>query len=86
MGVGVYSMPFDEVMGVMEENVSCYTCHGNNPGDAGKLTVTHSYVLKALGDSVNDINPVVMACGQRHIEYHFTTADSETMMPYHNVV
>ena len=85
MGVGVYSMPFDEVMGMMEENISCYTCHGNNPGEAGKLTVTHSYVLKALGDSVNDINPGVMACGQCHIEYHFTTADSETMMPYHDV-
>ena len=84
-GVGVYSMAFDEVLGVMEENVSCYTCHGNNPGEAGTLTVTHSYVLKALGDSVNDINPGVMACGQCHIEYHFTTADSETMMPYHDI-
>ncbi|MBR0282104.1 MAG: ammonia-forming cytochrome c nitrite reductase subunit c552 [Oscillibacter sp.] len=85
MGVGVYSMAFDEVLGMMEESVSCYTCHANNPGDGGKLTVTHSYVVKALGDSVNDINPGVMACGQCHIEYHFTPADSETMMPYHDV-
>ena len=85
MGVGAYSMAFDEVMGMMEESVSCYTCHANNPGNGGQLTVTHSYVVKALGDSVNDINPGVMACGQCHIEYHFTPADSETMMPYHDV-
>ncbi|MBQ9347009.1 MAG: ammonia-forming cytochrome c nitrite reductase subunit c552 [Oscillibacter sp.] len=84
-GVGVYSMAFDDVYAMMEESVSCYTCHGNNPGDGGKLTVTHTYVLTALGDSINDIQPATMACGQCHIEYHFTPSDSETMMPYHDV-
>ena len=84
-GVGVYSMAFDDVLAVMEENVSCYTCHGNGPGNRGALTVTHSYVLKALGDSVGEIDPAVMACGQCHIEYYFTPSDSETMMPYHDI-
>lgn len=81
-GVGVYSRPFDEVMALMEDNISCYTCHGNGPGNRGSLTVTHSYVLKALGDSVSEIDPAVLACGQCHIEYYFTPSDSETMMPY----
>ena len=84
-GVGVYSMPFDEVMALMEENVSCYTCHGNDAGNAGALVVTHSYVNKALGDSVNAIDPSTLSCGQCHIEYYFTREDSETMMPYHDV-
>ena len=84
-GVGVYSMPFDEVMALMEENVSCYTCHGNDAGNAGALVVTHSYVNKALGDSVNGIDPSTLSCGQCHIEYYFTREDSETMMPYHDV-
>ena len=83
-GVGVYSMPFDEVMALMEENVSCYTCHGNDAGNAGALVITHSYVNKALGDSVGDIDPATLSCGQCHIEYYFTEADSETMMPYHD--
>ena len=83
-GVEVYSRPFDEVFALMEENVSCYTCHGNGPGNRGSLTVTHSYVLKALGDSVAEIDPAVLACGQCHIEYYFTREDSETMMPYHD--
>ena len=85
LGVDVYSMPFDEVMAKMEENISCYTCHGNDAGNAGQIVITHSYVHKALGDEVNSIDPATLSCGQCHIEYYFTPSDSETMMPYHSV-
>ena len=78
-------MPFDEVQSMMEENISCYTCHANDAGKSGKLQVTHSYVNKALGSTVNEIDPATMSCGQCHIEYYFTREDSETMMPYHDV-
>ena len=84
-GVGVYSMPFEEVEALMEENISCYTCHANEAGNGGALVVTHSYVNKALGDNVNAIDPATLSCGQCHIEYHFTREDAETMMPYHSV-
>ncbi len=84
-GVAVYKMDFNEVLGMMEENISCYTCHGNEPGNGGMLTVTHSYVRKALGDSMSSIDPANLACGQCHIEYYFTPEDKETMMPYHDV-
>ena len=84
-GVGVYTMPFDEVLPLMVENVSCYTCHGNDAGNGGALVVTHSYVTKALGENVGSIDPSVLSCGQCHIEYYFTVADSETMMPYSSV-
>ena len=83
-GVGIYSMPFDEAMALMEENISCYTCHGNEAGSAGKITITHSYVNKALGENASAIDPATLSCGQCHIEYYFTPADSETMMPYHS--
>lgn len=85
MGVGVYSMPFDEVMAMMEENVSCYTCHGNDAGSGGQIVITHSYVQKALGENMASIDPATLSCGQCHIEYYFTPEDSETMMPYHSV-
>ncbi len=85
LGVSVYTMDFDEVMGMMEENVSCYTCHGNDAGNAGVITITHSYVTKALGDQMNTIDPATLSCGQCHIEYYFTPEDKETMMPYHSV-
>ena len=84
-GVGVYSMDFNEVFAMMEESTSCYTCHGNDAGNGGQLTVTHSYVNKALGDAVNSIDPATLSCGQCHIEYYFNPETKETSMPYHDV-
>lgn len=85
LGVGVYTMDFNEVLGMMEENVSCYSCHGNDAGNAGQIVITHSYVHKALGGNVATIDPATLSCGQCHIEYYFTPADKETMMPYSSV-
>ncbi len=84
-GVAVYSMPFDEVFPQMTNNVSCYTCHGDDMGAGGALKVTHQYVNEALSENVARIDPATLSCGQCHIEYYFTPADSETMMPYHSV-
>ena len=85
MGVGAYKMDFNEAMALMEEDISCYTCHGNEANDSGKLVVTHSYVTTALGDEPAGIDPSVLSCGQCHIEYYFTPTDKEAMMPYHDV-
>ena len=84
-GVGVYSMPFDDVMAQMTTNVNCYTCHGDDTGNGGAMVVTHQYVNEALGENVSAIHPATLSCGQCHIEYYFTPADSETMMPYDSV-
>jgi len=81
----VYSMPFDEVFPQMTQNISCYTCHGDDMGNGGQLLVTHQYVNEALGENVSTIHPATLSCGQCHIEYYFTPEDSETMMPYHSV-
>ena len=83
-GVSVYSMPFDEVMGQTTNTVSCYTCHGADDGNGGKLAVTHQYVNEALGENASEIKAASLSCGQCHIEYYFTPEDSETMMPYHS--
>ena len=84
-GVSAYTIPFDEALAMMEENISCYTCHGNEAGNKGQLVVTHSYVTKALGENANAIDPATLSCGQCHIEYYFTPTDKETMMPYDSV-
>ena len=100
-GVSVYKEDFLEMHEKLikedAENVSCYNCHGNTPNvwhkvDPDKkdsketnLTVTHSYVTKALGDDIaKEIDPGVLACGQCHIEYYFDEATGETTMPYHS--
>ena len=84
-GIGVYKMPFDEAMALMEEDISCYTCHGNDAGNGGQITITHSYASKALGENMAGIPLSIVSCGQCHIEYYFTPSDKETMMPYHDV-
>ncbi len=84
-GLGVYSMPFDDVMAQMTTNINCYTCHGDDAGNGGALVVTHQYVNEALGENVGTINPATLSCGQCHIEYYFTPSDSETMMPYDSI-
>jgi nitrite reductase (cytochrome c-552) len=84
-GVSAYTMSFDEAMNLMEENVSCYTCHGNDAGNKGEIVITHSYVKKAMGTEMNNIDPATLSCGQCHIEYYFTPSDKETMMPYSTV-
>nr|MCR5761328.1 ammonia-forming cytochrome c nitrite reductase subunit c552 [Sphaerochaetaceae bacterium] len=85
LGVEVYKMDFDTVMGMMEESISCYTCHGNDAGNEGEIVITHSYVAKALGDNMDTIDPATLSCGQCHIEYYFTPSDKETMMPYSSI-
>ncbi|MBQ3478678.1 MAG: ammonia-forming cytochrome c nitrite reductase subunit c552, partial [Clostridia bacterium] len=59
-GVAVYSMPFDEVFPQMTNNVSCYTCHGDDMGAGGALKVTHQYVNEALGENVARIDPATL--------------------------
>ena len=88
MGVAAYSMDFQEVYDQIKaqgEVISCFTCHGNSAGNDGELRVTHTYVNTALGANAAAIHPATLSCGQCHIEYYFTPADKETMMPYDSV-
>lgn len=85
-GVGVYTMDFNEVYAMLEQKgIGCYTCHENSARNGGQLVITHSYVATALGDDYAGINLSSLTCGQCHIEYYFTPADKETMMPYSSV-
>ena len=92
-GDAAYSLPFDEVFAQITQNggetVSCYTCHGNNPGNGTKpgenLEVTHLYIKNALNDEINSIDPGILACGQCHIEYYFDPETKATTMPHSSV-
>ena len=84
-GVSVYSMPFEDVMAQTTNPISCYTCHGADDGNGGKMVVTHQYVNEALGENAGQVKAASLSCGQCHIEYYFTPEDSEAMMPYHSV-
>ena len=85
LGEEVYMYDFNEVFDQMNENISCYNCHGNEQGNEGKLVVTHSYVTKALGENMKSIDPAVLSCGQCHIEYYFDPENKATTMPYSSI-
>lgn len=85
MGVDAYSLSFDEVVGDMSENVGCYSCHGNEANDNGKLVITHDYILNGLASELNSIDQTVLSCGQCHIEYYFAPETKATSIPYNGV-
>lgn len=85
MGVEAYKYDFNETFDMMNESVGCYNCHENQVMDDGALVVTHSYVTKNLGSTIENIDPSVMSCGQCHIEYYFDPETKETLMPYSSI-
>lgn len=85
LGVEAYSLSFDEVAPNMSENVGCYNCHENQAGDAGKLVVTHDYIIENLGDAMSSIDDGVLSCGQCHIEYYFKPDTKATSIPYTDI-
>ena len=77
-GPEAYKLDFEEVRELVSEGVSCYTCHANTPGD---ITVTHTYVIDALGDDWNKVAAADLACGQCHVEYFFYPETGVTTLP-----
>ena len=82
IGREVYQYDFDEVREHIVEGISCYTCHANTPGE---ITVTHTYVVDALGEDWDQVPAADLACGQCHVEYYFDPADGATTLARHDL-
>ncbi len=80
--VGVYALPFEDVLALSEESVGCYSCHANT-GD--QLMVTNTFLNDGVGDDVDSIDPSMLACGQCHNEYYFDPDTKATMLPHDSV-
>ncbi|MCL1815137.1 MAG: ammonia-forming cytochrome c nitrite reductase subunit c552 [Treponema sp.] len=82
-GVSAYRIPFDEMRENVSEPVSCFNCHAGEPG---KVTITHNYLIDALGSDLGSVSTGSIACAQCHVEYHFGPANSATpaavILPY----
>jgi len=81
MGTEAYRMDFDTAYAMMEEPVSCYTCHANEPGT---INIVHDYAARAWSDEIEakKVNAIDVSCGQCHIEYYFDPETKATMVPY----
>ena len=77
MGIEFYATPFEELRELMTQPVSCFNCHGNEPGEP---RVMHAYMHTAFPD-IGQVSPASAACAQCHIEYHFDNVTWEVVIP-----
>lgn len=82
MGDSAYSLAFTDVMQDVNEPISCYNCHANDPKT---VTVTHSYLIAGVGGDFENIDAANMACGQCHVEYYFDPVSKATTLPHTSI-
>lgn len=82
IGEEVYKYGFDDVKEHVVEGISCYNCHANTPGE---ITVTHTYVIDALGEDWDSVPAADLACGQCHVEYYFSPGTGVTSLARHDL-
>lgn len=78
MGIEFYSTPFEDLRALMTQPVSCFNCHGNEPGVP---RVMAQYVIDALPD-INLVSAASTTCAQCHVEYHFDPVTFEIILPF----
>lgn len=76
-GDDTYRLPFADVYEQVDEPISCYNCHENDPTS---VAPTGQYFITALGSDASDIPAAAQTCGQCHNEYYFV--DGVTTNPY----
>lgn len=78
-GDEIYKKSFAEVFKEIDEPISCYNCHGNDPSS---FAVGNKFFVNALGDDVGKAPVEAQVCGQCHNEYYFNTETKATTNPY----
>ena len=80
MGDSAYALSFEDLVPNMTQDVGCFTCHANDPTQG--LTLTHLYLVNAMGEDGDKVNAINAACGQCHVEYYFDPDSKATTLPY----
>ena len=81
-GEQAYKYAWAEVQGKIVESISCFDCHANEPG---KISVTHSYLIDAVGEDFDRIDAADLACGQCHSEYYFEPATKAVAIAHDSI-
>ena len=80
MGDSAYALPFDDLAADMKQDIGCFTCHANDPAQG--VTLTHLYLVNAMGEDADKVAAATAACGQCHVEYYFDPDSKATTLPY----
>ena len=79
-GVSAYTIAFEDALANINDSVGCYTCHANDPAQGN--TVTHTYLVDAMGEDFSKLAAQTAVCAQCHVEYYFATDTKATTLPY----
>lgn len=79
MGDEAYRLAFADVQQQINEPISCFNCHANQPG---VVTIMHTYLTDSVGDDFDKIDAANLACGQCHVEYYFDPDTKATTLPH----
>ncbi len=86
MGDEAYALKFEDVLQQVNEPLSCYNCHANEPGDnPGQIVITHAYLADSVGEDFAEIDAANLACGQCHVEYYFDPGTKATTLPHNSL-
>ena len=81
-GDGVYAQPFADVRAMINEPISCYNCHENDPNT---LATPAQFFVKGMGPDVDKVEMSAQVCGQCHNEYYFDPDTKVTTIPYNGL-
>lgn len=80
-GEGVHALPFNDVIGDIDENISCASCHANDPMT---LEVDRAEWIRSMGDDHEKASLEGQVCGQCHCDYSMAPGTSIPTSPYDN--
>ena len=80
-GEEVHARPFNEVVGEITENISCASCHENDPMT---LVVDRAEWVRSMGADHDVASLEGQVCGQCHCDYSMSPGNSIPTSPYDN--
>ena len=80
-GEEVHLRPFNEVIGDLDENISCASCHANDPMT---LEVDRAEWVRSMGADHDVASLQGQVCGQCHCDYSMAPGTSIPTSPYDN--
>lgn len=80
-GEQVHALPFNEVIGQIDENISCASCHANDPMT---LEVDRAEWVRSMGEDHKTASLEGQVCGQCHCDYSMAPGTSIPTSPYDN--
>ena len=78
-GKEFWKMDFDTMAQEAHYPITCYSCHGNEPG---RINLTNPHTITALDGLEREVSIENQSCAQCHVEYYFKPNTLEVVLPW----